>query len=68
MTDPIEAVALVLYNAYRRRVKMQPVDHIGANNTGACNQCREDATAAIEALKALDWKPPEKPKLLADIS
>ena len=47
----IEAMALALFNRMRRRRKMRPVDHIGANDTTECNECRAEATAALDALR-----------------
>jgi hypothetical protein len=47
----IEAMALVLFNRMRLRRKMHPVDHIGANNTPECNECRAEATASLDALR-----------------
>lgn len=45
-----ERVALALYNEYRKRSRMPPVDHIGANKTQACETCRADARAIITLL------------------
>ena len=45
-----ERVALALYNEYRKRSRMPPVDHIGANKTLACETCRSDARAVIHLL------------------
>lgn len=79
MTDPtVEAVARAInlaefedaekhakqtYASHKHRLKMIEESY---NNYGRFDLIR--ATAAIEAIKALGWKPPEKPKLLADIS
>jgi hypothetical protein len=46
-------MALVLFNRMRVRRKMRPVDYIGANDTPECNECREEATAALSAIEAM---------------
>jgi hypothetical protein len=46
-------MALVLFNRMRVRRKMRPVDYIGANDTPECNECREEATAALAAIEAM---------------
>lgn len=74
MTDAVEAVA----RAIAVRQKYDPdgrADEYGLAFKGFAvgdlpcwHFFKNDATAAIEALKAMDWKPPEKPNLLADVS
>ena len=46
----VEEITLVLYNQYRERCRMRPVDYIGANKTPQVEECREDARAVIHAL------------------
>ena len=57
--EVVEKVALVLYNEYRKRCRMNPVDNIGANQTPVCNAFRFEASSAIAALTALGWKEPQ---------
>ena len=58
--DLVERVALVLFNAERVGRRMQPVDHIGSNNTAECNHWREVSRAALrEAFEALKEPTPE---------
>ena len=48
--EMVEAAALLLFNRMRIRRKMLPVYYIGANNTPECNECRDEARAALEAV------------------
>lgn len=51
LTDEVvEAAALLLFNRMRIRRKMLPVYYIAANNTPECNECRDEARAALEAV------------------
>ena len=47
----VEKVALSLYNRKRVKWKMRPVDYIGANKTPQCEECREEARAAISVIQ-----------------
>ena len=47
----VEQVALNFFNRMRVRRGMKPVDYIGANNTPECNECREDARAALSVIR-----------------
>jgi len=46
----VERVALTLFNRRRDQAMMRRVDYIGANNTPECNECREQARAAISTI------------------
>jgi hypothetical protein len=59
-SELVERAALDLYNRYRKRVQMKPVDHIGANDTDACNSCRADARAALAAVYEAIKEPTDK--------
>lgn len=52
-----ERITLRLYNTYRIRANMKPVDSIGANETPALRQCRDDARAALQVVKDAGWMP-----------
>lgn len=49
---PGESVlALFLYNLYRERSKMRPVNTMGANRTPEAEHCREQACSIIALLR-----------------
>jgi hypothetical protein len=78
--EMVEKAALVLFNGKRVRRKMRPVDYIGANDAPECNECRDEARAALtaalpliragvveECAKECDFMAVETRKLLAKL-
>lgn len=47
----VEKMVLSLYNRKRVKWKMRPVDYIGANKTPQCEECREEARAALSVIR-----------------
>lgn len=57
--DLVEKVALRLYNRKRGKWNMRSADYLGANKTPQCEECREEARAAISVIREALIEPSE---------